>query len=150
MFHDTIPGSSIRLAVEDYDREFAKILETGHEMKASAIKAMQSRVHHDNGQDFVLNTLPGIARREAVHIRGDNYKVFGAGVGELQAEMMPVHPEQAVTGEGCLVRDHAMCILTRGSAEVEKTPDGAVLKNAFMIVKIAAGRITSIYDTSDS
>ena len=103
MFHDTLPGSSIRLAVEDYDKEFAKILQTAREMKDSAVRALQSRSGNGPSQNAVLNTLPGFERREMVHTGGGEYKLVTAKVGELQGRVTRLDPNQAVSGKSSRV-----------------------------------------------
>ncbi|ORX40242.1 alpha-mannosidase [Kockovaella imperatae] len=124
MFHDTLPGSSIRLAVEDYDREFAKIQMAATEMKDSAIRALQSRT--TGSTKAVINTLPGLSRSEVVEISGGDYKVITAGVGDLHGREVAVQADQAVS--------------------VDCIEGEAVLQNASLRVKIAHGRITSIWD----
>lgn len=146
MFHDTLPGSSVRIAVEDYDKEFAKILQTGQEMKDSALRALQSHSTRTSTETTVLNTLPGIARHEMVQINGGEYKLVTGDIGELHGSVTRLEPKQVVSSEWRVpvspseVEADAVFI-------VEKTSSGAVLKNPFMTVEIAGGRITSIYDT---
>ena len=81
MFHDTLPGSSIRLAVDDYDLKFAKIKETGQELVDNALRALES----DSGkhQPCVLNTLPGLARKEIVTPPGGGMLVAEASAGAI-------------------------------------------------------------------
>jgi hypothetical protein len=62
MFHDTLPGSSIHLAVEDYDRKFAAIHETAKNLFHEGIKALEG----ESGSKSVINTLPSHARKEVV------------------------------------------------------------------------------------
>ena len=95
MFHDTIPGSSIRLAVEDYDREFAKILATAQELKDSALRALQSR--SGNAGPAVLNTLPGVARHEVVEVTGGQYQLVKAKAGDLHGQVASVDASSGVT-----------------------------------------------------
>jgi alpha-mannosidase len=72
MFHDTLPGSSIHLAVEDYDRKFAKIHEIARDLFEEATKVLES----NSGGASYFNTLPSHARREVVSSEnGDPYVV---------------------------------------------------------------------------
>ena len=114
--------------MEDYDKEFAKILACANEIKESALRALQSR--SSSGDKAVLNTFPGVARSEVVEINGGNYKVVSAQAGDLHAKVASLDSAQAVS--------------------VESTKDGAVLKNSSLVVKIAGGRIVSIYDIAQN
>ena len=150
MFHDTLPGSSIRLAVLDYDKEFAKILQTAREMKDSAVRALQSRSANGRAQTAVLNTLPGVERHEMVQMGGGEYKLVTADVGELQGSVTRLDSEQAATGESHRVFRVFELESNDSALAVEKTSKGAVLKNSTMTITIADGRIKSIYDSANA
>lgn len=77
MFHDTLPGSSIHLAVEDYDRKFAAIHKTAEELFEEGLKALAGGATSTS----VLNTLPSHPRKEIVMI----------GDGELRVAEMDAH-----------------------------------------------------------
>ena len=97
MFHDTLPGSSIRLAVEDYEAAFRQILETGSEIRDSALKALQSR-SKDMRTDAVINTLPGVARSEFMEIDGQ-VQLVEAKAGQLLASVSSEVLEEGVSGK---------------------------------------------------
>jgi len=65
MFHDTLPGSSIHLAVEDYDRKFAEIHKAAIDLFDEAVKALGGGQSDVKG---VINTLPSHPRREVVSL----------------------------------------------------------------------------------
>lgn len=96
MFHDTLPGSSIRLAVEDYDKAFAELLSNGKELLNAAVKALSSRLR-DTSDFTVLNMLPGVSRRELVEIKGD-YQLAEATAGSLAATLAPSQSVKGVSG----------------------------------------------------
>ena len=79
MFHDTLPGSSIHIAVDDYDRKFAAIHKTAKELVNEAAKAL------GGSADFksVINTLPSHPRKEVVSLGNG-----GMGVAEVDAHTL--------------------------------------------------------------
>lgn len=97
MFHDTLPGSSIRLAVEDYDASFKRILETGHELFKSALVALEGS--DDSHETVVLNTLHGVSRREVVPISSGEMKVAEVSNTQLCGTINEFKPENGVTGK---------------------------------------------------
>ena len=127
MFHDTLPGSSIRLAVEDYDKAFAGVLAAGKDMLKSAIRALGSRLR-DTSDTTILNTLPGIPRCEFVKHQG-KLSVAQASTGDLTAKVTPVKVRRGVSVEekGCRI----------------------TLRNDHLKVEIEDGRIFSIFDTEE-
>lgn len=98
MFHDTLPGSSIRLAVEDYDAAFRKIRETGKKLLEDAGTALQDS---DNAtkQMAIVNTLPGYARREVIALPDGELRVVEVDSGELCGKVSALTPKTAVRGE---------------------------------------------------
>jgi alpha-mannosidase len=79
MFHDTLPGSSIHIAVEDYDRKFAAIHKTATELFDEALRALRG----DSDSKSVINTLPSHPRKEVVSL-GDGK----LGVAEVDAHTL--------------------------------------------------------------
>ena len=79
MFHDTLPGSSIHIAVEDYDRKFAAIHKTAKDLFDEATRALGGS--SDSGS--VINTLPSHPRREVVSLGNGE-----VGVAEVDAHTL--------------------------------------------------------------
>jgi alpha-mannosidase len=98
MFHDTLPGSSIHLAVEDYDRKFAAIHKLATNLFDEAVNALDGG--SDSGSKGVVNTLPSHPRREIVSLPNqhplvasfDGHTLFG------QAEKYEPVESEGVTG----------------------------------------------------
>ena len=97
MFHDTLPGSSIRLAVEDYEQAFKEIHATGNEIRDSALKALQAKSKSLN-TGRIINTLPGVARSECIEIEGQ-VRVVEAEAGQLLASVSSDSFDEGVSGE---------------------------------------------------
>jgi alpha-mannosidase len=76
MFHDTLPGSSIHIAVEDYDRKFAAIHKTAKELFDEATRALGG----SSDSKSVINTLPSHPRKEVVSLGNGE-----VGVAEVNA-----------------------------------------------------------------
>jgi hypothetical protein len=95
MFHDTLPGSSIHLAVEDYDRKFAKIHETARDLFDEAVKALGSSSAQESTQ--YINTLPSHARREVVHTEDSGPQVVDLGTHAISGEAEDFAPDIGVT-----------------------------------------------------
>lgn len=93
MFHDTLPGSSIRLAVEDYDRKFAFIR---HEAKAVLDEASRSLTNGTEGEHFV-SFLPSITRHEVV--TDEAGKLYIAAVDACGTSRLVPPPPLDVEGE---------------------------------------------------
>jgi alpha-mannosidase len=98
MFHDTLPGSSIHLAVEDYDRKFAAIHKTAKELFHDAAKAMIELTR--SGSTSVINTLPSHPRKEVVSLGDSRLGVAKVDIHELCAEAESYEPldSECVTG----------------------------------------------------
>lgn len=79
MFHDTLPGSSIHIAVEDYDRKFAAIHKAAKELFDEARKALGG----EPKTRLVINTLPSHARKEVISLGDGKF-----GVAELDPHML--------------------------------------------------------------
>jgi hypothetical protein len=79
MFHDTLPGSSIHIAVEDYDRKFAAIHKTAKALFDEASRALTG----NSDSKSVINTLPSHPQEEAVSLGGGE-----VGVAEIDAHTL--------------------------------------------------------------
>lgn len=99
MFHDTLPGSSIHLAVEDYDRKFAKIHETARELFEDATKALESK----ESEVSYLNTLPSHARREVISSEDGTPRVVDLAAHTLSGRAEDHSPAEGVTSESARV-----------------------------------------------
>lgn len=97
MFHDTLPGSSIRLAVEDYDATFRKIREIGLELFNSAQVALEGSQKSE--EPVVLNTLCGFPRREVVPLLNGELRVADVSPHQLCGKLGQYKPTRGVTGE---------------------------------------------------
>lgn len=84
MFHDTLPGSSIHLAVEDYDKKFAWIKENGQELLNDALHALSTRTSSEAAPMY-LNTLPSYPRREVVALPDGSHEVVDLEEGFVTA-----------------------------------------------------------------
>ena len=97
MFHDTLPGSSIHIAVDDYDRKFAAIHKTAKELFDEATRALSG----DSDSMSVINTLPSHPRKEVVSLENGEMGVIDIGIHTLcgQAEKYEPSESEGVTGK---------------------------------------------------
>lgn len=114
MFHDTLPGSSIHLAVEDYDRKFAEIHQTAKDLFHEAIEAL----HDDRKRLFsevsYINTLPSLPRREVVCSGG--WCVASVDMASLCGTTQDLQPNEGVTS-GCISQTTPVPKLTGNSLQ---------------------------------
>jgi len=96
MFHDTLPGSSIHIAVEDYDRKFAAIHKTAKELFDEAAKALGGSADSNS----VINTLPSHPRKEVVSLGSGEVGVAETDAHTLcgKAERYEPSESKGVTG----------------------------------------------------
>lgn len=97
MFHDTLPGSSIHIAVDDYDRKFALIHKTAKELFDEATRALSG----NSGSKSVINTLPSHPRKEVVSLENGETGVVDIGIHTLcgKAEKYEPSKSEGVTGK---------------------------------------------------
>lgn len=96
MFHDTLSGSSIRLAVKDYDATFRKIQETGNELLRSTILALESPLKSEGA--VVLNTMVGIPRRQVIRLPSGDLGIAETSGSHLSGSIEYLAPASGVTG----------------------------------------------------
>ena len=97
MFHDTLPGSSIHIAVDDYDRKFAAIHKTAKELFDEATRALSGK----SGSKSVINTLPSHPRKEVVSLENGEIGVAEIDIHTLcgKAERYEPSESEGVTGK---------------------------------------------------
>lgn len=98
MFHDTLPGSSIHLAVEDYDRKFAVIHKTARDLFEEGVKALKG----DSGPRMVINTLPSHVRREVAILGDGELGVVEIDAHSLCGEVQNYEPSESDSVTGML------------------------------------------------
>ena len=97
MFHDTLPGSSIHIAVEDYDRKFAAMHKTAKELFDEATRALSG----NSNNKLVINTLPSHPRKEVVSLGNGEIGVAEIDIHTLcgKAERYEPSESEGVTGK---------------------------------------------------
>jgi alpha-mannosidase len=98
MFHDTLPGSSIHLAVEDYDRKFTQIHKEAKDLFHEAIKALRGDKTSSQEATFI-NTLPSLSRREIVPIGEDGWCVASVDARSMCSETQALQPDEGVNSK---------------------------------------------------
>lgn len=140
MFHDTLPGSSIHLAVEDYDRKFAAIHKTAIELFDEAINALGEE--RSSKSSLVINTLPSQHRKEVVSL-GDGK----LGVADIDAHALCGKAEKYDPCESDSVTGMLRHVQQDQTDEaVHRKGDSIKMSNASLDVIITKGRITSLFD----
>lgn len=148
MFHDTLPGSSIHLAVEDYDRKFAEIHQTAKDLFHEAIKALSTDGSSSRGLT-IFNTLPSHARREIVCTDMDGPCVVTVGADSLCGEVQALQPQEGVQGQLTRLRGPWRETRRALTEVVFKKGDAIKMSNSSLEVIITRGRLTSVYDKAE-
>lgn len=135
-FHDCLPGSSIEMCYDDSDKLYAKIFETGYEVRKQALGALgiDRETHCTNVAPVALNTLPW-PRTEIVKIpegmsspKNSGYALFSGSTGLMQPKAVD------------LTQDMTAAVVT------ETEPGVFRLANGKLKLDIKDGVITSLYD----
>ena len=105
MFHDTLPGSSIHIAVDDYDRKFTAIHQTAKELFDKATRALSG----NSDSKSVINTLPSHPRKEVISLGNGEIGVAEMGIHTLcgQAEKYEPLESEGVTGKSRKLRRYS-------------------------------------------
>lgn len=104
MFHDTLPGSSIHIAVEDYDRKFAEIHKIAKDLFHEAVEHLSKKDSTELSSGLtVFNTLPSQARQEVVSTEKDGPCVVSVDVGSMCGEVQALQPQEGVQGQSTRV-----------------------------------------------
>jgi len=144
MFHDTLPGSSIHLAVEDYDRKFAEIHRTAIDLFDEAVKALGGGQSDVKG---VINTLPSHPRREVVSLPDHYPRVATFHDGHtLYGETEKYEPGES---EGVTGMSYDCVSHISANHAVYKKGDSIKMSNSTLDVVVTKGRITSLYDRAE-
>ena len=141
MFHDTLPGTSIRFAVRDYDAAFAEIHSSARNMLQSALRAVSGRDARSK-KSMALNLYPSVPRREIVKNDSGELLLAEAPAGDISMSIASFKPEKPVTGQSVICE--GACTLP---VAVHSTAHGLVLENASLRIEMNEGRIARIYDT---
>lgn len=116
MFHDTLPGSSIHLAVEDYDRKFAEIHQTAKDLFYEAIEALRDDRKTSSSVVSYINTLPSLPRREVVCREDGRWSVASVDLASMCGTTQDLHPNEGVTS-GCTSQTTPVPKLTGNSLQ---------------------------------
>lgn len=143
MFHDTLPGSSIHLAVEDYDRKFAEIHKTAIDLFDEALKALGGDKSNTKG---VINTLPSHPRREIVSLPDQYPRVATFDGHTLYGETEKYEPGES---EGVTGMSSDWLSDLSANESVYKKGDSIKMSNSTLDVIVTKGRITSLYDRAE-
>ncbi|ORY32631.1 alpha-mannosidase [Naematelia encephala] len=153
-FHDTLPGSSIQIAVKDAQGKYVELQEMGSRLLDEALSVLYRQPKEDSGgkRQVLLNSLPGLERQEVLAVRSLHQPRPGEkhpdGPGEIQWSKRDGTLWFAVAG--CEAGSHAGALDFRKNDEsgvkVSVKHGVATLENEHLQVDIVDGRLTRIWD----
>ncbi|KAE8270386.1 hypothetical protein A4X09_0g1942 [Tilletia walkeri] len=161
-FHDCLPGSSIRLVYDDIEKIYADIRKRGNRILQDATHAMRvaeksqwDQAEDDDATVWAFNTL-AIPRRELVSIPAVEAQglprtatiQMGQGQSEDGGRQALIMVEDTTGGGALSVVENASAIMRNSQAVFvnEVSHNSFELNNGVLSVKVADGRIASIYD----
>ncbi|CBQ67971.1 probable AMS1-alpha-mannosidase [Sporisorium reilianum SRZ2] len=157
-FHDCLPGSSIRKVYDDLEEMYADMTIKGKKLWRQALNALgvgEEVVASGNSAYTAINTLD-VPRRELVEVqlskqmpRAEAIALSHQSVQLCKAGQTALVLLEDVTGRGhATVVDNANSSFAKsqGVKAVELEHNSFLLQSSAIAVKVAKGRITSIYD----
>ncbi len=156
-FHDILPGSSVKEVYEDADEDYARVLESAHEMRREASEALLARIDtRGEGRPVVVfNTLgwprTDVASLELTDDDPQDVQAVDADGNPVLSQVVERDGGRALLFE---VRDvpslgHAVYRVVDGSAgsATELEAGERRLENEFFVVELdGAGRISRMLD----